>query len=372
MILGGILIKNHFGVQGVMRLTEGSGSNKIVLPNTYTLHVENRTDIIKIPLKKASLGPISSPFKGLELTIIEWAPHSSTKLEGWIKGDFGHILGFPPFPVRDLSNNFSDSIPLSLRTPNYNIYALRTAHTIDNQIDAICDKCFLGTPTLIFIQGEGEIEHLIAIGETGRRFSQTFDGNLIWIFDKGFGGYGLAAQLPTNYPPIELITPLTRVCERAQPHRKQEELIPRLQLLVSNGTNSEIISLSYDSGGSHFKWPILNGSYLLRFQPHEQSIPYHVRLHQAKQINYRSSAAPYSFESDLVIGGEETTISMNRVFEKKGYRFYMAKLTTPHLGAKGAHIVINHDPAKYWLTYPGGALLIVGTILLYLQRGLHV
>lgn len=344
MILAGLLVKSYFGVQGSLGIAEGSGSNQIILPNTFALLVEEKHKQHIFPLKK------EIKTENLSIKLLEWHPHCEEKLEGFIKGDWGHLMGFPLLPVNGEP----------VKTPQYALQALQ-----DVEINAID---YPGHAALIFLKDINCQQHLIAFSKTGKRFLHTFDHQEFLIFDKGFGGYGVFAELPSDFPQVELISPLTRKFTKLNPHRKTEELKPLITLYISQGNESEILSLGYDKYGTGFKWPALNGKYLLRFQSLEKTIPLRVRLRQARQVNYPQTTQPYSFESDLYIDGQEATISMNRVFEKKGYRFYLANLTSPPFGAKRAQIVVNYDPAKYFLTYPGAFILALGMFLLYFRR----
>lgn len=172
---------------------------------------------------------------------------------------------------------------------------------------------------------------------------------------------------------IELECPLTTRHQKETPSEKLEDNLPMITLALADESSKDIRTLTYDRYGRGLKWPILNGKYLLRFQPKYISIPYHVRLHHARQINYSNSSQPYSFESDLIItdrrdhSSVEKTISMNHVHETwDGYRFYLASITPPTENAvKQIQIVVNHDPAKYILTYPGAIILTIGIILLF-------
>ena len=275
MILGGTLVKSHFGVQGMMGLAEGSGSSFLFLPNTSALQLESREAHYLIPLQKNALGNISTPFPELELTLIDWAPHSEESFPDW-------------------------------------------------------------------------------------------ESEMVVICDKGYGGYALYS------PEEDVYKPLVRQCKEAPPPRKWEERTPRIRLLASDGTKSEIIPLAYDRFATRFKWPILGGKYLIRFQSKLLPIPHHVRLREARQINYANTAQPYSFESDVLIDDKEATISMNRVHQTAdGFRFYMANLVKSPYSAAQAQIVVNGDPAKYFLTYPGGVILALGIFLLYLRRNRH-
>jgi len=175
---------------------------------------------------------------------------------------------------------------------------------------------------------------------------------------------------------LTLETPITLKHRNEVPLAKLEDNLPKITLEVREGSLAETITLSYDRFASGLKWPILNGMYRIRFQPDYVSIPYRVRLRRARQINYANSNQPYSYECDLIIedvsnGTQvEKTISMNHVHETwDGYRFYLSGIAPPAAGAvKHVQIVVNHDPAKYFLTYPGAIILSLGIVLLFIKR----
>lgn len=168
---------------------------------------------------------------------------------------------------------------------------------------------------------------------------------------------------------ISLESPMTSRPVKATPHQKIEDNRPLIALKVNN----EKIALTYDAFGTGLKWPVNAGKYLMRFQPKFESIPYRVRLRNARQINYPDSSSSFSFEADLIITDKrnasisETTISMNNVHETwDGYRFYLSNISPGNeLSVKHAQIVVNHDPAKYFLTYPGAIILSLGIFLLF-------
>ncbi|MCC5832976.1 MAG: hypothetical protein JJU12_08055 [Chlamydiales bacterium] len=343
MILAGVFCKSYFGVQGAMGIAEGSGSDRILLPNSYALLVESSEKRQMIPLKK------KMQTEGLSITLLEWNEHSEEHFEGFIKGDFGHIYGLPPFEVDGPA----------LQTTNYTIQALRASPQ---------SATFRGTAALYFIQDQENKEHLVAFNREGDSFTYSFENEAFLIFDKGFGGYGVFAELPDDFPPIELVAPLTRLSRPIPPHRKKEELKPRIRMLISDGAQSDTLTLVYDKFAGSFKWPALKGKFLFRFQSLEKPIPFHIRLREAREIDYPGTTRPYSYESALLVDGEETTLSMNRVFEKKGYRFYLSNMISHPGRAKQVQIVVNYDPFKRWLTYPGAIILGLGIFLLYLRN----
>lgn len=141
---------------------------------------------------------------------------------------------------------------------------------------------------------------------------------------------------------------------------------------TKEGKETERMALPYQNSPTGLKWPIMNGRYIVRFQPELVEIPYRIRLRQGREIYYPQTQQPYSYESDILIAQgndkpEAKTLSMNHVHETwDGYRFYLAGMSSAtDQGIKRVQIVVNHDPAKYLLTYPGALIVFMGIILLF-------
>lgn len=182
--------------------------------------------------------------------------------------------------------------------------------------------------------------------------------------------------LGSSTEPVIIETLLLPIHQAATPGHKLEDNFPKIAFQARKGKRSQTFSLAYDRYGTGLKWPVLDGEYIVRFQPMFTEIPYRVRLRNARQINYANSNQAYSYESDLIITDRrsglavEKSISMNNVHETwDGYRFYLASIAPANEGSvKRVQIVVNYDPAKYWLTYPGACILSLGIILLFTLR----
>ena len=155
---------------------------------------------------------------------------------------------------------------------------------------------------------------------------------------------------------------------------KLEDLCPGIVLEVQEGQDKQVIALAHHGAGG-LKWPILNGKYVIRFQPQLKELPYRVRLRQARQISYPQSPQVYSYESDVLISEKgktpvEQTLSMNHVYETwNGYRFYLAGIAaSSDANLKRIQLAVNYDPGKYFLTYPGACLIFLGTVLLFWMK----
>ncbi|MBA3603424.1 MAG: cytochrome c biogenesis protein ResB [Parachlamydiaceae bacterium] len=176
--------------------------------------------------------------------------------------------------------------------------------------------------------------------------------------------------------PLVLESPLEVRHRAIPPSKKLEDNVPCVVLRLKKGSKEEIVSLRFDPTGSGFKWPVLNGEFIVRFQPLLQEIPYRLRLRQARQINYATSTQPFSYESDLIVTDRsknhsvESQISMNNVHETwDGYRFYLSNISPADNGSlKRIQLVVNQDPAKYFLTYPGAGIMILGILLLFFRK----
>lgn len=386
MILGGTIIKHHQGLQGTIGLMEGSESDQVFIANTHAISIETRTpqgtlqEFRLLKNKSGNLQPIVAAIPDLAIRLLEYHPHAEVHLDSWIKGNSCYIAGIPPFAIFDTRNNCSiTTLPVSSRVTLFgnqtcDLMALRCSdpekiaeRVYQQQILSISPK-----RTLLFAQDEAGDTHLYAYDLDGQVSSQKFSSTRpesLSSYNQGYAGYAVSAGISfTSWGVKEIETPLT-ISHKAIPSlKKMEDNIPVAVLQVTVGAKSERISLPYDKFGTDLKWPVLDGAYLVSFRPLFVQLPQRIRLRQARQINYPGTSQPYSYESDLIINGElERTISMNNVFESwDGYRFYLANISPGQEGAvKMAQIVVNYDPAKYYLTYPGALILTIGILLLF-------
>lgn len=171
----------------------------------------------------------------------------------------------------------------------------------------------------------------------------------------------------------EVLAPITTKIEPLPPLPKWEENSPMVVIGVQDVNGAEKIALSWNPKAGTFPQPILSGRYLVSLMPVEKQLPFWLRLRSATQTNYPGTNQPFSYESDIVLvdekGEHEISISMNRVHETAdGTRIYMSNLTQKDGGAiHTAGLVINRDPYKYWITYPGALLVSLGILLLWNQ-----
>ncbi|MDE6497187.1 MAG: cytochrome c biogenesis protein CcsA [Muribaculaceae bacterium] len=97
--------------------------------------------------------------------------------------------------------------------------------------------------------------------------------------------------------------------------------------------------------------------------PGDGTLPFGVALEDVEISYYPGTTTPMDFKSILDIDGERVVISMNRVGEVHGWRFYQTGI-----GADLSTVSISHDPWGIGITYTGYALLLLGMAGYFFQR----
>ncbi len=229
-------------------------------------------------------------------------------------------------------------------------------------------------PSLVIVGDPYEDSQLWFFDTEGHVASELFRRETLEslvAYRNGFDGYAVESSV---MPALE--APVTRLHVIQRPSTKVEDNLPLVLLKAAEGDKQEQVPLTFDRAGQGIRWPILNGSYLVRYQPACCDIPYRLRLHHAQQVSHPSSSQPYSYEARVTVtdrrdgSADEVVLSMNHVHETPdGYRFYLAGIAPPNdMAVRQVQIVVNHDPFKYVLTYPGALALVLGIGLLFTRR----
>ncbi len=179
------------------------------------------------------------------------------------------------------------------------------------------------------------------------------------------------AEVVSN-PLLKLETSLSTHYRTFPASVKLEDNRPLVSLLFKKGKHVEQVALGFDPNGHLFKQPILGGEYRVHLEWMKEELPYHIRLLDAKQVVHPQSTQTLSYESKIEVTDRETGdveeawLSMNQVHEAaKGYRFYLSGLApAQEIAPRKVHLVVNRDPVRWWLTYPGAFFISIGTVLL--------
>lgn len=178
--------------------------------------------------------------------------------------------------------------------------------------------------------------------------------------------------LPFEENFITVESPLSHLIIPKDLPLKPEDARPAIVI----GFNNEKISLVYDPLKTGLKWPSRDGTYLFKFQPHIEKLPYSIRVHHANDIKYPGSDQTVSYECTLSIKDKKSgsttpcMLQMNHVYETDdGYRFYLAGIgKVDSYGVRSLQLVVNRDPAKMILTYPGALLVAFGILSLFFGK----
>ena len=406
MVIGGTFVKMRYGVQGSMTILEGSASQTLFFPHTSVVQIVQKT-----PRQIFSWDP-GNPrrIEGLAIRKTGGSPHAKQQWQSWFKNQIVQIAGFAPIPIgpsdknvialktEDVEETIREEylknlqvslhgIPLSgiefdfFWNPDYGIQnpaiVLPQGQKISLWSPIPEAIAITNRPRLLFLQDPGEDAYLITISETGEIESQAYPHDkpgTIVVYDEGFSGYA-AQGLLGGY---QIESPLTRKVSVEKPPEKFEERNEMIELLVKTEGARQKVRLVHDPQGAALAIPVLHGRYLMSYRCKTKEIPYHLRLRRARQISYPGTRQPASYECDLWITDtktgekQEQMLSMNRVWESQdGWRFYLAGMSPQdESGVKRVHLAVNYDPAKYWLTYPGGAMAAFGILGLFFGRKL--
>lgn len=161
MIIGGVAIKQVWGVQGMMVLTEGGGNNTLLLPNTYAVYIEGREGSRK------------------EIAQFDMAPHCGVAYTGWIKNGMGEIAGLPPIPIGE-----------KLCLGPWQVRVERCSSV---------EKWAPNSPLEIaLLEDETGLSHLLLAGREEEVVHYPFSPEPLYAVDDGFGGYEVALPFDSN------------------------------------------------------------------------------------------------------------------------------------------------------------------------------
>lgn len=336
MVIGGTLLKISFGLQGSLTLKEGDVVKEFFLDDSRAISIRDKgSDTWKqTPLKTSLLGRLKTSYP--DFNIKGYAPHGDELFEGWIKGDKLVILGLAPLPL-NLSGKWEDKTLL----------ALEDAEKVKSLLEKL--------PALIFFKEKEGGELVLDIDAEGNIASTSFPKGIfprLYAYDDGFKGYTLPLKLQDK----ELETPLTRQFTPLPLPKKAEEERP----LISIAYGKHAIPLAFNS---QLPTPIPEEDKLIRFEAERSPLPKLLKLKKAWTEFYPNSTKPKNYHAKLFWYTEVVELSMNQVWEsEEGYRFYLANIQD-----KEVRLVVNRDPFKHLLTYPGAIILALGIGLLFFK-----
>jgi ABC-type transport system involved in cytochrome c biogenesis permease subunit len=117
--------------------------------------------------------------------------------------------------------------------------------------------------------------------------------------------------------------------------------------------------LSADRGYIHIRQNQILNYYISEEDNERHQVPFDIKL-LLFEIEYGSETDhPIDFISYLRIDGEVCQVSMNKIYQHEGYRFYQLEYDNDEMGAT---LLVNHDPWGIAVTYAGYLLLAISAL----------
>lgn len=100
-----------------------------------------------------------------------------------------------------------------------------------------------------------------------------------------------------------------------------------------------------------------------RSGPGDGELPFSVSLDEVEIMYYPATTTPMDFRSVIIIENHKIPVSMNKVGEYEGWRFYQSGI-----GPDSSTLSVSHDPWGTVITYTGYLLLGIGMAGFFLQK----
>lgn len=371
MVIGGVFIKGLYGVQGEVSLIEGTFTDKLILKDipAIALYTKEQASFYPILKSKIDQSKKASP----QIEVVGFHPNGEEK---WLIGS----KTFNPKEIKKI-------IVYDEGYQGYSAIIEKKWHQkIDwKKLDKDLFKALfwlgelLEKPDLLqtypFREGEEKSKEnvatdLFAIKKILPEIKLSLDDEMKEKLLKAYTFYfGDDYKALPKVDEDDLEEPIKRQLLVKKSEEKRDDNRQLIDLKVEGAP----ISLLFDPSSSSLKWPLPDKKHLISFQPHQITLPFSIELLEARNVLYPEAKESNSYECDLIIrekgGLILKTLSMNEVYETEdGYRLYLAGIgEIDSHGVKKAHLVVNKDPAKYALTYPGGLLVALGICLLFFK-----
>ncbi|MDR2292854.1 MAG: cytochrome c biogenesis protein CcsA [Prevotellaceae bacterium] len=123
--------------------------------------------------------------------------------------------------------------------------------------------------------------------------------------------------------------------------------------------------LTAKRGYMHIRQGEISNTYIPEKNETSRNLPFDVKLVLFDIKYHPYTYEPADFISYLKINNEICSVSMNKIYSYKGYRFYQKDYDTDEMGTV---LMINHDPYGISITYAGYFLLLLSMLIILLTK----
>ena len=344
----GAFMTQRFGLDGSLRLKEGSASSLVVLPSEeITLHSSYdglkftrlfREDVDFFLNPPSKENPYIIKSAGETFTVTNYMPFGLPRLDYKASAKGGPAVRFY---LTGRMGRFTDWIDLSLEesTTRKNLGPAQITLTKD------------------FAYLPSSPKELVFYAKEKRLF---------YALKKRKKSLQIGKSVPTGWMDfqirvIEFFPTAQKFFVFEQQKQPSEQTLPAIQVSYQKET-------VWIGRNSHTQFYKKDRVYALGYLNKRKELGFSLRLLDFRKTNYQGSGKAKTYESFVETPEGKVLISMNEPLKLRGYTFYQAGFEEGNGEESEASILsVNQDPGRP-LKYGGGGAVVLGIILLFYRK----
>lgn len=380
--IAGLTIDARFGFHGILILSKHQ-SKTCILPSTYALSIESEKDPLFIPIHEKILSSEKTEMpltlfsnEGVQAKLVRYLPHAKQRIKCFSDDQMTLFLpGKQGVPVILQPTKKIHMTPMQFNEQPWKVTAIKSEEVGETAAELSLNQRKEPSRVFALIEDQRGEEYVLMIGQEGGVVMSSVESlikNSIVAFNNGRSGYGIRAKIPQEIGGRGIDRSVyIKILPTPEAVSKKESHSPCLYVDFSEKGQSEIVPLIYDPTATSFRWPVLGGKYLVRFQPLVQSLP-----HAFRHKRWECPHSPLFEHSDKCrcvftvmedgLEPREIAIGYRKSYAAKGGYHYVL-MQTPAQDEE-IHIGVQHSIAKIWLIYPGIFCAAIGLLCLFLRR----
>lgn len=390
MVIAGAFADAILGFNGILVLSDGQ-PQRCIIPGTYALTIESayvkEEPPLFIDLKQSLLKgnepremrlPLFSS-KEMRATLVRYLPHANEKLKCFSEDQTTLFLpGSMAIPVALQPSRKIHWGPMKINEETWKVAGIKSKDVGETAAELSLNHRKEDARLLALIEDESREEYLLMIGREGDVAMSSIESlvkNALVTFNNGWQGYGIQGKLPREIKgedECESVFIKIHPSPKSQPIPATiEERTPCLYVDFHEDGHSDVLPLTYDPSASSFRWPVLGGKYLVRFQPIVHALPHTLRHKKWECSHSQLFAHSEKCRCKLILVEKskvEREISLGYNAAHSAGGGYQYTLMKNPLRESDIHIGVQYSIAKKILIYPGILCTGLGILCLYLRK----
>ncbi len=378
--IAGLFIDSLLGFHGIMILSKHQ-SKTCILPSTYAIAIESENDPVFIPISEKIFKAAQSEMpitlfsnNGIQAKLVRYLPHAKQRIKCFADDQMTLFLpGKQGVPVILQPTRKIHLTPMQFNEQPWKVTAIKSEEVGETAAELSLSQRKEPSRVFALIEDQRGEEYVLMIGQEGGVVMSSVESlikNSVVAFNNGRAGYGIRAKIPQEIGGSGIDRSVyIKILPSPEAVSKKDSQNPCLYV---NFNDSEIVPLTYDPTATSFRWPILGGKYLARFQPLVQPLPHTLRHKRwecphSPLFDHNEKCRCVLTLAEEGVEPHEIAIGYRKAYVAKrgGYRYVL--MNTPSQDEE-IHIGVQHFIAKFWLIYPGIFCAALGLLCLYLRR----